>query len=138
MKSESEERLVRAQQLLGAAKDLMELGYPADSIGRSYYAMFQAATAVLLETGVVRSSHHGLWSAFGQFITAPGLMDVQHHRAALRLFAARSRSEYMANPTDTREDAARDLATARDFVAACRCFLETHPDHGAERPEGAS
>jgi len=108
----------------------MELGYPADSIGRSYYATFQAGTAVLLELGIVRGSHHGLWSAFGQFVAAPGLIEVQHHRAALRLFAARSRSEYLANPTDTREDAERDLGTARDFVDACRQFLVTHPMGG--------
>jgi uncharacterized protein (UPF0332 family) len=124
MKPEAEEHLLRAEKLLNAARDLMELDYPAESIGRSYYAMFHAATAVLLEMALQRSPHHGLWSAFGQFVTARGLMEVRHHHAGLRLFAARSRSEYLASPKDTRDDAERDLATARDFIAACPRFLE--------------
>lgn len=139
MKPEAEERLRRADQLLGAAKDLMALGYYADSIGRSYYAMFHAATAVLLDMGIQRGSHHGLWSAFGQFVASPGLIEARHHRAGTRLFAARSRSEYLATPTDTREDAERDLGTARDFVAACRRFLGTQTgDTGAHESKSAN
>jgi uncharacterized protein (UPF0332 family) len=86
--------------------------------------MFHAATAVLLELGVKRSSHHAVWAAFGQFVTAPGFMEAGRHHAGLRLFADRSRSEYLAKPGGTREDAERDLAVARDFVVACRGFLE--------------
>jgi len=38
---------------------------------------------------------------------------------------ARSDSDYLAEPEDTVEDAQDDLLMARDFVAACRIFLET-------------
>jgi uncharacterized protein (UPF0332 family) len=124
VKQDSREHLDRAEELLRAAEDLNELGYPADSISRSYYAVFHAATAALLELGIQRSSHHAVWAAFGQFVTAPGLMEVRHHHAGVRLFVDRSRSDYLAKPGGTREDAGRDLATARDFVAACRAFLD--------------
>lgn len=124
MKQEAQEHLARAEELLRAAKDLIGLDYPADSVGRSYYAIFHAATAVLLELGVERGSHHGVWAAFGQFVTAPGLLDVRYHRMGIELFGARSRSEYRGKPTDTREDAEGDLLAAGRFVAACRGFLE--------------
>jgi hypothetical protein len=124
VKRDAQDHVGRAEELLQAAHDLIGMGYPADSISRSYYAMFHAATAVLLELGIRRSSHHGVWAAFGQFVSAPGLMEARHHHAGIRLFADRSRSDYLAKPGATREDAERDLTTARDFVAACRHFLE--------------
>jgi uncharacterized protein (UPF0332 family) len=122
------DHLDRAEELLRAARDLIELGYPSDSISRSYYALLHAATAVLLELGIQRASHHALWGAFGQFVTAPGLLDARYHHVAVRLFADRSRAEYQAKPGGTREDAERDLAAARDFVAACRAFLGKRDD----------
>jgi uncharacterized protein (UPF0332 family) len=130
VKAEVGQHLDRAEELLRAARGILQLGFPSDSVSRSYYAMFHAATAALLELGIQRSSHHGVWAAFGQFIAAPGLMDVRYHRTGLELFAARSRSEYRAKPDDTPEGADGDLATARDFVAACRRFLETQDESG--------
>ena len=123
MNQDAQDHLSRADELLRAAEDLMKLGYPSDSISRSYYALFHGATAVLLELGIQRSSHHAVWAAFGQFVTAPGLMEARYHHMGIRLFADRSRAEYRAKPGGTREDADRDLTAARDFVAACRVFL---------------
>jgi uncharacterized protein (UPF0332 family) len=123
-----QDHLARAEELLRAAQGLIELGCPPDSISRSYYAIFHAGTAALLEIGIQRSSHHALWAAFGQFVIAPGLMEAHHHQTAVRLFADRSRCEYRAKPGGTCEDAERDLAAARDFVAACREFIEGRDD----------
>ncbi len=125
MKPEARDHLSRADEILRAAADLLRLDYPADSLGRSYYAAFHAATAVLLELGIQRSSHHAVWAAFGQFVAAKGLMDVQHHRSATHLFRARMRSDYLGVPAVTPQTAEEALATARDFVGACRAFLET-------------
>lgn len=130
MKPEVGQHLDRAEELLRAARGILQLGFPSDSVNRSYYAMFHAATAVLLELGIQRSSHHGVWAAFGQFVAAPGLMDARYHRTGLELFATRSRSEYRAKPDDTPESAEGDLATAHDFVGACRRFLETRDRGG--------
>jgi len=103
---------------------MLRLGFWPECVSRSYYAMFHAAVAVLLELGIERSSHHGVWAAFGQFVTAKGLMDVRFHHAGLDWLAARNDSDYFAEPGDTQEDAEDALAMARDFVAACRTFLE--------------
>jgi hypothetical protein len=106
------------------AAENLDAEHPADSISRSYYAMFHAATAVLLELGIERSTHRGLWAAFGQFVGKVGLMDPEYHRLGMDMSRARSNSDYLPEPEDTSENAQDDLAVARGFVAACRTFLE--------------
>ena len=125
MNGEVQQHLDRADQLLHVAQDMLRLDYPADSISRSYYAMFHAATAVLMQLGIQRSSHHALWAAFGQHVAAQGLMDPRLHRIGLDAFRDRARSDYFAEPGDTVEDGDETLRAAREFVAACREFLES-------------
>jgi len=124
MKPQVVKHLARAEELLQVAGENLANNHPADSISRSYYAMFHAATGVLAELGIERSSHHGVWAAFGQFVTARRLIDVRHHREGIDALLAREDSDYEAMPDDTREDAEDSLATAREFVDACRAFLE--------------
>ena len=125
MRSEVAERLQRADGFICVAGDLLRLGHWSDAVSRSYYAMFHAATGVLLELDIERSSHHAVWAAFGEFVTARGLMDARHHHAGLRWFRARNDSDYFTVPADTREKAEEAVAAARDFVAACRSFLDS-------------
>ncbi len=124
MKGETATHLARAERLLTVARDNLTMGHYSDSINRSYYAMFHAAKAVLQELGIERSSHQGLWAAFGQFVARPGLMESRHHQAALEAFQSRNRSDYFADPGDTCQDSEEELDAAREFVAACRTFLE--------------
>jgi hypothetical protein len=111
--------------MLGAAADLLSTGHPAVSVGRSYYAVFHAARAVLLVLEIHRKSHHAHWAAFGQHVTAAGLLPVRLHQVGLELFLARRESDYFAEPTDTPEDAQAALEEAREFVSACRSFVES-------------
>jgi len=106
------------------AKQILGLGYPADVVGRCYYAMFHAATAVLLGLGVERKSHHALWAAFGQLVAKPGLMDACFHHAGIRLMRLRSRSDYLPAPDILRKEAEESVEAASEFLAACRNFLE--------------
>jgi len=124
MKQEAADHLGRAESLLALAERVLSFGYPADSISRAYYAMFHSASAVLLEMGIARGSHHGLWAAFGEHVAAKGLMDAKYHRAGLRLLRARTDSDYKPKPKDTHADAQDAIRVAQDFVAACRGFLE--------------
>ena len=124
MRPEAQKHLSRAEKLLSASETLIGGGFPADSVSRSYYGMFHAATAVLLELGVQRSSHRAVWAAFGQFVVREGLIDTCYHRAGLDMARARSDSDYLAEPEDTLENAQDDLLMAREFVAACRSFLD--------------
>ena len=123
MKAEVAKHLKRAEELLEVARENLENRHPADSVSRSYYAMFHAAAAVLKQLGIERRSHHALWAAFGERVAAKGLMDARYHRYGLDAFSARSFSDYLPEPEDSLDDAAEGLGIARDFVAACRDVL---------------
>ncbi len=118
--------LDRADQLLDVASVLLQSRYWSDSVSRSYYAVFHAAKAVLMETGIERNSHHAVWSAFGEHIAARGRMDRRLHRLALDLFEARVASDYLPIVGDTEQDASEHLTFAREFVAAACAFVEDH------------
>jgi hypothetical protein len=124
---ENELHLERAVDLLQVAEDTLRDGHYPDSISRSYYAMFHSATAVLKTMGIERKSHHGLWAAFGQFVTAPKLMETKFHRAGIEAFTARARSDYLPQPANTAESAANLLDQAREFVDACCLFVRSRP-----------
>ena len=130
MKDDSGRHLNRAAELLRVAKSLIENGFPADSVGRSYYAMFHAATALLMELGVERTSHHGIVSAFSEFVVRKGIMENRYHQHFHRAFEARHNSDYRSVPPYAKEGAESLLQNATEFVGACRAFLEKN-DAGA-------
>jgi uncharacterized protein (UPF0332 family) len=97
---------------------------PSDSISRSYYAMFHAATAALLKTSIVRGSHSALIAAFSQFLVKPGLIEKRWHGLLRKAYQARGKSDYLPSVSDTVERARTTLEGAREFVATCRAFVE--------------
>lgn len=127
MKKEIADHLQRANELLGVARENLGNRHSADSVSRSYYAAFHAATALLMAFDIERNSHHSLWSAFGEHIALPGVLDRKYHRFALDLFYQRAQADYLALPESTVEDAALALDRASEFVTACRSFLESRP-----------
>lgn len=126
MNSEALDHIARAETFLYAAEKLFKIELWDDSVSRSYYAVFHAATAALLSQGIVRKSHHAIWSAFGQYLAATGRIDREFHRNALDIFEARNLSDYSAKSWTTREDAEESLQNARAFVAAAKTFIEEH------------
>lgn len=103
--------------------DLIELGHWEDAVSRAYYSMFHAATAVLLSKNIQRSSHHALISAFGEYVTKPGLMDRKLHQYLITAFSVRSGSDYMPIPDTNEEDARIVLDQAQEFLGAAKDFL---------------
>ncbi len=126
MNPEPSDHIARAEGFLHSAEQLFKMEFWADSVSRSYYAVFHAATAALLNQGIVRRSHHAIWSAFGEHFAATGRMDQRLHRYALDIFEARNLSDYSAKSWTTREDAEESLQNARLFVAAAKTFIDEH------------
>lgn len=67
-KSLSDYRMESAEEHLKASKLLMDAGLLKDSIGRSYYAMFAAARALLALDGKDFSKHAGGYFIFSERI----------------------------------------------------------------------
>lgn len=65
----------RANESLDAARVCLVNELYADSISRSYYGAYHAASAALLTLGVSARSHRGVRSQFGLHIVTPGLVE---------------------------------------------------------------
>ena len=94
MTEEIQLRFEQAAECVEDAQVLLDHDRLAAAVTRAYYAMFHAATAVLLARGIKRSSHRGMLSAFGEHVVKPGAIDrtfFQHLRDA---FERRQQSDY--------------------------------------------
>lgn len=109
-------RLDRARQHLKSARDLLAHEDFADSISRSYYAIFQAARALLAVGGLESRKHAGVVSLFNRHFVKTGkvpkqlgviLKDARRHRET---------ADYSDLATFSREDAAGQVEDAQLFI----------------------
>jgi uncharacterized protein (UPF0332 family) len=68
------ELIEKAKESLDAAKSLFEDGFYDFSVGRSYYAMFYTAEAVLLTKNLSFSKHSAVIAAFGKEFVKPAIL----------------------------------------------------------------
>jgi uncharacterized protein (UPF0332 family) len=109
--------LDRAHIALQQSSDNLGLGHYDVATSRAYYAMFYAATALLLSQGISRSKHSGVHSAFGQYFVKPGLIEPQYSRMLINAFNLRLDSDYDVNPS-------LDLTLGQDVFHDAEQFVE--------------
>ncbi|WP_424095169.1 HEPN domain-containing protein [Moorena producens] len=80
MSPEQLDLLLKARQSLGAARVLLDNGYPDYAASRAYYTMFYIAEAFLAGEGMSFSSHAAVISAFGRDFARTGRVPVEFHR----------------------------------------------------------
>jgi uncharacterized protein (UPF0332 family) len=115
--------LERANRELGAARGLIDLGYPEKAVSSCYYAVFHAATAALLVLGETRSKQSGVSSAFGHLIVQRAGFDRETGSVLNRLFERRNDVDYgLEYPS--REQAAAETDDAERFVSAVERWIE--------------
>lgn len=94
MKDEAQLHFERAADCIEDSQILFIADRLAAVVTRVYYAMFHAATAVLLEHDIKRSSHSGVISALGESFVATGKLAVEHHRYFRDAFDLRQQGDY--------------------------------------------
>jgi hypothetical protein len=111
-------RLKRSRQHLKSARDLLRNDDYADSISRSYYAIFQSARALLAINGLDSRKHSGVVSLFNRHFIKSGKLD--KHWAVILKDARRSRemADYTEIAEFSRQDAEEQIADAEAFVLA--------------------
>jgi uncharacterized protein (UPF0332 family) len=87
-------RLERAQQHLKSARDLLDNADFADSVGRSYYAIFQAARAMLALEGLETRKHSGVASLFNRHFVKTGRVEKQLGVTLRQARQSRERADY--------------------------------------------
>lgn len=116
LKALSLARLKRSKQHLKSARDLVRNDDFADSVSRSYYAIFQAARALLALEGVESRKHSGVISLFNRVFVKTGRVG---KRLGVILKDAK-RSREMADYTElaefSHEDAEGQISDAEFFI----------------------
>lgn len=114
------EHLAKAERLLRQAQALNAADAPESVVHLSYYAMFHAATAVLLRhRDKAALTHAGLIGAFGQFAKNRGENARQHGRALNRAEDLRLQADYGVSYRDLAEASAKIREEARAFIDFC-------------------
>jgi len=117
--------MAKARSSLTATEKLLEESLFAESISRSYYAMFYAAKALLLLDGIDVNKHSAVAAAFGREYAKTGKIDPRYHRMLLDGFEWRQKSDYDVYWLATREMAERCRQDAEAFVAQSEKILQT-------------
>ena len=120
MNEEAQLHLEKANDCIKDAELLLNSHRSSASVGRSYYAMFHSATAVLLVEDIKRHSHQGLISAFGQFLVKEGKVEPRFHKYFAEAFDLRQESDYQPVAEVTEQQALIVLDRAREFIEICR------------------
>ena len=110
----SEYRLKMAKEKLKSAKLLLDSQQWKDSIGRSYYAIFTAARALLALDGQDFARHTGVISYFQKTYIKTKVFDVKYSRYISEAFQIRNNTDYADFYIVSREDAEEQYERAVD------------------------
>lgn len=116
-------QMAKAEEKLGAAKTLIRGGFLDDAISRAYYAIFHAASAVLLSEGISVESHSALKDMFGLHFVKPGKIDRKYGRILSKLKDERETGDYDIYTSFEQDDAESAVKEAGEFLAAMKKYL---------------
>ena len=124
MSGSAQKHLDKAVRLLSQADGIDAANAPESLVHLSYYAMFHAATAVLIQNrDETTKTHVGLIGSFGRLVKDRGDSARRHGRALNRAEDLRLQADYGVSHADL-IDAARDVSKdARAFVGFCSKWL---------------
>ena len=112
----------KAVTALASADLLLQAGDTDGACNRAYYAMFDAARAALLMTGIVSDltalkTHSGLITTFGLSLVKPGKVSVELGKALNKVEDLRLVADYRGDELEP-EQALWAIEQARAFVEA--------------------
>ncbi len=115
--------LDHAHEALDAAALTLNHGFYSVVINRAYYAIFYAASALLLTKGISRSKHSGVISAFRKHFVKSGLVEAEYSHLYGDVMDARVGSDYDVTFESDPETARERLDDARRFVGRAASYL---------------
>jgi uncharacterized protein (UPF0332 family) len=117
--------LRKAQERLKDAEALFSLDRYAGTVNRTYYAMFEAASAMLASLGLEFQSHQGVISKFGESFAKTGKVEPRFGHSLKQAFELREDADYALDERAEvpRHTAETELRKAREFVKVAEDFL---------------
>ncbi len=117
-------RIKKAHDHLKSAEILFNAGMYNDSQGRSYYAMFNAARALLALKQLDSKKHSGVISLFNQHFVKTGIVDRTAGRSINKARVKRESSDYADFYVVSKDESYHQLKTAKSFVELIKSTLE--------------
>lgn len=109
--------MAKALQAAESARVLLDIGDADGACNRAYYAMFDAARAALLASGVVvGKTHKGLLNAFSENLVKNGPLPKEMGRLLKHAETFRYVADY--------EGGSVELSDAEEMVAQAEAFVE--------------
>lgn len=127
--------LVRSRQELAASALLVEGGFAAQAVSRSYYAAFYPAETALLILGETRSKHSGVITAFIRLVVHEGGLDAFAGQLLRSLFDRRGQADDSPDPVPEAEGG-RAIEDATVVVDAVERWLGDRSGESARRRPG--
>ncbi|MBI5301671.1 MAG: HEPN domain-containing protein [Chloroflexi bacterium] len=116
--------LERAEQSLGAARDLLEKGYHDFAASRAYYSAFYAATAILLIAGLEFGKHSGVVASIHQRFVKTGNLTKEQGKNLNWLFELRSVGDYGGVVHVSQPQCEQAIRVAEDFLVTIKSLIE--------------
>jgi uncharacterized protein (UPF0332 family) len=105
-----------AEQALHTAQANFEVGDFRATVNRAYYAIFYAASAMLLTIGEERRKHSGVISAFRSHFVKSGLIEAEYSNIYGETLIVREDADYAIEIPIYADTAELSLDQARRFV----------------------
>ncbi len=86
------------------------------SASRSYYAMFYAIQALLLEKGLSFSKHSAVIAAFGKEFAKQGIVPAEFHRYLIEAQEDRNVGDHGVGPGITADEAKEQIVRAEELI----------------------
>lgn len=123
MTEDQAELLDKAERTLRVAKLTLAEGFDEFAVSHAYYAMFHAASAILLSRGLAFKTHSGAHTAFATEITRVGLLPAELHSWLVSAANDRLAANYLTGHDLGREDAVKHIERADAFLRHAYRFL---------------
>ncbi len=117
-------QIKKAREKLEAARVLFTQGFIDDAVSRAYYAIFHAASALLLNEGITVESHGALKTMFGLRLVKTGKVDKKYGRILNEMKDERENGDYDIFSGLEPPDAEKAIRYAEDFLQMATGRLE--------------
>ncbi|RLT43713.1 MAG: HEPN domain-containing protein [Chloroflexi bacterium] len=114
----------RSNEELQAARLMLDSWLVRPAISECYYAVFYAASAVLLSKGIERRRHEGVGSALGESFVRIGELPAEMTKLFHQLHEDRLSADYRMTYDPGEEVAEKRLEQASHFVQTIRDYLQ--------------
>lgn len=120
-------RIKQLMALAGRALDTAQVNFDVGdwraAVNRAYYAIFYAASAMLLTKGLERRKHSGVISAFREYFVRPKLIESEYSGFYGEVLVIREDADYAIEIPIDADAAEMALHQARRFVRRMQEYL---------------